>query len=210
MDLGWFKYLFPGQIERAEEELKILKDRKRAVDMKRAMAYFAPTASEQLILNDLHPLVSNRVVKVLNRATQQNLYVILYQGIRTFQQQDALYKQGRNEAGEIVDKDKVVTYAKPGTSWHNYACAVDIVMNMGPRPKIHPTWDSFIDENKDGVNDWVVLGQIGKDYGFEWGGEFKGFVDVPHFQYHRVIATAADALELYNKGGLPEVWKRII
>jgi peptidoglycan L-alanyl-D-glutamate endopeptidase CwlK len=210
MDLTLFKYLFPGQIARAEEELKILKDRKRAADTKRAVAYFAPIKSEQFILDGLHPLVSNRVIKVLNKAVQQNLYVILYQGIRTFQQQDDLYKQGRGPNGEIVDKDKVVTYAKAGTSWHNYAVSVDIVMNIGRRPTITLTWDDFIDANKDGVNDWKQLGQIGKSYGFEWGGDFKSLIDVPHFQYHNGIATTADALDLYNKGGLPEVWKRII
>ena len=209
MDLSWFKYLFPGQTEKVEEELRILKERKLAADTKRILSYFTPTKSEQAILNGLHPVIAPKVLKLLKNATFQNLYVILFQGIRTFQMQDDLYKQGRGPNGEIVDKSKVVTYAKPGTSWHNYGCAVDIVMNDGPRPQIHPTWDDFIDANKDGVNDWMSMGQLGKELGFEWGGEFKEFIDVPHFQYHNGIVSTKDALVMYNQGGLPEVWKHV-
>lgn len=29
---------------------------------------------------------------------------------------------------------------------------------------------------------WAEMGKIGKKYGFAWGGDWKGFVDKPHFE----------------------------
>ena len=29
---------------------------------------------------------------------------------------------------------------------------------------------------------WAEMGKIGKKYGFTWGGDWKGFVDKPHFE----------------------------
>jgi peptidoglycan L-alanyl-D-glutamate endopeptidase CwlK len=209
MDLSWFKYLFPGQIDKVDDELKVLKERKAAADEKRLSSKFTPTASEQKILDALHPIVSAKILKTLQDATKGGICVILFSGLRTFQKQDALYNQGRDAAGNIVDPKQIVTMARAGASWHNYAVAADIVMNLGPRPQIHPTWDDFVDVNKDGSNDWMTLGNIGVNNDLEWGGAFKNLVDVPHFQYRKGIASIDDALRLYNTGGLPEVWKHI-
>lgn len=40
-------------------------------------------------------------------------------GLRTFEEQERLYAQGRTQAGQIV------TYAQPGLSLHNYGLATD-------------------------------------------------------------------------------------
>lgn len=29
---------------------------------------------------------------------------------------------------------------------------------------------------------WAEMGKIGKKYGFSWGGDWKGFIDKPHFE----------------------------
>jgi len=41
-------------------------------------------------------------------------------GLRSYQQQAALYAQGRTKPG------KIVTNARPGSSWHNYGLAIDL------------------------------------------------------------------------------------
>ena len=41
------------------------------------------------------------------------------EGWRSRSQQDADYLKGRNVAGEVIDRRLVVTWKKPGTSWHN-------------------------------------------------------------------------------------------
>ena len=84
------------------------------------------------------------------------------QALRTIAEQNALYNQGRTTPGNIVTK------AKGGTSYHNYALAMDVVLV----------------ENREAV--WTILPnevvKIGEGFGFEWGGNWKGFKDYPHFQ----------------------------
>jgi peptidoglycan L-alanyl-D-glutamate endopeptidase CwlK len=211
MELGWIKYLIPGEVKNAERELLILKQRKDALNGERAAnrVRFIPTDSEQHILEALHPLVATKALDTLQDATHDGLFVLLFCGLRTFLESEALYKQGRDAAGNIINIKDVVTRAKPGYSWHNYSLAIDIVMNVGPRIHIHPTWDDFVDHNKDTVNDWKTLGEIGKSHGFFWGGDFKSLVDVPHFEYHTGIASTSDALSMYNHSGMNAVWAQI-
>jgi peptidoglycan L-alanyl-D-glutamate endopeptidase CwlK len=80
--------------------------------------------------------------------------------------QEALYAQGRTKPG------KIVTNARAGQSFHNYRCAFDVV----PLRHGKPVWDS-----KDPV--WQIIGQIGKQCGLEWAGDWKRFKEFPHFQY---------------------------
>jgi D-alanyl-D-alanine carboxypeptidase len=53
-------------------------------------------------------------------------------GLRTIAQQAALYARGRTSPGDIV------TYAKPGSSAHNYGLAIDVGLS-GPGGQ--STWD---------------------------------------------------------------------
>lgn len=86
----------------------------------------------------------------------------IVQALRTIAEQNALYNQGRTTPGNIVTK------AKGGSSYHNYALAMDVVIV------------------KEGQAVWSILPakvvKIGEELGFEWGGNWKGFKDYPHFQ----------------------------
>ncbi len=90
--------------------------------------------------------------------------VTIFQGFRSFAEQQFLYDQGRTKPGSIV------TNAKPGYSLHNYGVAVDIVFVENGRP----SWDE--------KHPWHILGQVGKNQGFEWGGDWVSFKDRPHFE----------------------------
>lgn len=37
--------------------------------------------------------------------------------------------------------------------------------------------------NHNGIDDWDEIGEIGVSIGLEWGGNWKEFLDRPHFQY---------------------------
>lgn len=85
-------------------------------------------------------------------------------GLRTLDEQAVLYAQGRTAPG------KVVTQAKPGSSPHNYAAAIDVVFL---------TTDGKVDWN----GPWKAIGAVGEKLGLVWGGNFKTFVDRPHFEW---------------------------
>ena len=87
--------------------------------------------------------------------------------LRTFAEQDALYKK--------VPK---VTNAKGGMSYHNYGLAIDIVLIIDGKTA---SWDVKGDYDKDRISDWMEVVEIFKQYGWEWGGNWK-FYDAPHFQ----------------------------
>lgn len=92
--------------------------------------------------------------------------------LRTFQEQEALYAQGRTKPG------KIVTNAKGGKSYHNYGQAVDIVLIIDGKTA---SWDISGDYDKDSRSDWMEVVTIFKQHGWEWGGDW-GFKDYPHFQ----------------------------
>lgn len=98
--------------------------------------------------------------------------------LRTFAEQRDLYAQGRTKAGKIVTK------AREGFSLHNYGLALDIVLLLD-RDKdgryTEVSWDTKGDFDADGVSDWMEIVNIFKQYGWEWGGDWK-FYDAPHFQ----------------------------
>lgn len=98
--------------------------------------------------------------------------------IRTFAEQSALYAKGRTTAG------RKVTNADAGLSFHNYGLAFDIVLLVdkdGNGTYDSASWETNIDFDGDGISDWMEVVNIAKQYGWEWGGDWK-FLDKPHFQ----------------------------
>jgi peptidoglycan L-alanyl-D-glutamate endopeptidase CwlK len=98
--------------------------------------------------------------------------------LRTIAEQNKLFAQGRTIAGKIVTK------ARGGHSYHNYGLAIDIVLIKdvnGDGNYDKAVWDTKSDFDGDGKSDWMEVVQIFKEYGWEWGGDWK-FVDAPHFQ----------------------------
>lgn len=63
---------------------------------------------------------------------------IVTAGFRSLAQQAALYAQGRDAAGAIVNANNVVTWATPGSSAHNCGLAIDVGLSG---PGGNSTWD---------------------------------------------------------------------
>lgn len=98
--------------------------------------------------------------------------------LRTIAEQNALYAQGRTKPG------KIVTNAKGGLSYHNYGLAVDIVLLVDKDNNDtfeSAVWDVKTDFDGDRKADWMECVNIFKQFGWEWGGDWK-FTDPPHFQ----------------------------
>lgn len=93
--------------------------------------------------------------------------------LRTFEEQNELYAQGRTKPGNRV------TNARGGHSYHNYGLAVDIALIVDGKTA---SWDTQADFDGDGTADWMEVVKIFESHGWEWGGRWTGFKDRPHFQ----------------------------
>jgi len=85
-------------------------------------------------------------------------------GLRTIQEQNELYAQGRTKPGNIV------TNARGGDSIHNYGLAIDVAFQR----------DGKLSYSNDLYKKIVP---IAKSLGMTWGGDWASFPDKPHFEY---------------------------
>ncbi|WP_291127413.1 M15 family metallopeptidase [Flavobacterium sp. UBA7682] len=123
----------------------------------------------------LHPSVRNEVTSIIQEcdtALTGRAKVRVTQGLRTFAEQDALYQQGRTTIGQKV------TNAKAGQSIHNYGFAIDICLIIDGKMA---SWETTKDWDNDQIADWYECVKIFAKYGWEWGGNWKTFKDLPHF-----------------------------
>lgn len=124
-------------------------------------------------IDGLHPEVRAVASQFVQRVEQElGIQLRVTDGFRSFDEQDALYAQGRNG-----NPGPIVTNARGGQSYHNYGLAFDVVEL---RPDGNVSWDT----------DWEGIGRIGEAMGLEWGGRWTGLVDRPHFQLDHGLSTA--------------------
>lgn len=131
----------------------------------------------------LHPRVRAEVVSIIDGIEAKwpaGTKIRIVQGLRTIEEQDALYAQGRTKPGSIVTK------AKGGRSFHNYGLAIDFVIMVGSTIQ----WEHPL--NKEVVAAF-------KAAGWKWGGDFKSIVDKPHFE-KSFGYTVSQLLAKYTKG----------
>ena len=123
----------------------------------------------------LHPKVRDEATKIIQEcdiALSGKAKVRITQGLRTFAEQEKLYNQGRTTPG------KKVTNAKAGQSIHNYGFAIDICLIIDGKTA---SWDTAKDWDNDKIADWYEAVKIFAKHGWEWGGNWKTFKDLPHF-----------------------------
>ena len=108
-----------------------------------------------------------RVLLLLNDCRAEKLPVVIVETLRSYERSNELYAQGRTTPGQIVTK------AKAGQSYHNFGLAIDMVLLDDGQP----TWD-FDPAGKV----WSRVVWLAKNRGLAWGGDWRGFVDTPHFQ----------------------------
>ena len=113
----------------------------------------------------LYPPFAAQLADLESRLLKELLPFVLFMGLRTWAEQDALYAQGRTAPG------RKVTNAGPGESIHNYHCAWDFV----PLVNGKAVWD---DDDL-----WQRCGAIAREVGAEWGGDWQRFKDKPHCQF---------------------------
>lgn len=127
-------------------------------------------------IQKLHPKLRAEATKILGDIdkvlTGRAMCRITFT-LRTFAEQDALYQQGRTKPGNVV------TNAKAGQSIHNYGLALDFAFVIDGK---EASWDEKKDWDGDKQSDWMEVVAVFKRYGWEWGGDWRSFKDMPHFQ----------------------------
>jgi len=134
-------------------------------------------------INQLHPKLREETLNayrhVNNTLLGKGVRLRFAYTYRTNKEQAALYAQGRTKPGIKV------TNANAWQSIHNYGLAFDIVLLLDKNLDGNfetATWDMISDFDKDGLSDWMEVVNYFKSIGWEWGGDWRSFPDMPHFQ----------------------------
>jgi peptidoglycan L-alanyl-D-glutamate endopeptidase CwlK len=99
------------------------------------------------------------------------LHLIVTDGVRTTEQQQALYKIGRGVPGKIVTNcDGVLTKSNHQAKADGFGHAVDLAFSVNGEP----SWSE--------TQPWQLLGEMAKSQGLIWGGDFKTLQDKPHIE----------------------------
>jgi peptidoglycan L-alanyl-D-glutamate endopeptidase CwlK len=114
---------------------------------------------------------------LVQKAAAGGVTIKILCGLRTYEEQEALYAQGRTAPGNIV------TNSRGGFSNHNFGIAFDVGVFEG---------NKYMPESPK----YKAVGVLGADLGLEWGGNWKTFVDQPHFQLRPAWAADLSSKEM--------------
>ena len=120
----------------------------------------------------LHPVVRAAVERLEAECARQELRIIITDCTRTMAEQQALYAKGRTAPGRIV------TNVQYPNSAHNWGVAVDFCQNVRGQEYAEPAF-------------FKSVGTIAKQLGFTWGGDWKGFRDMPHLEWAEFMPNSS-------------------
>ena len=142
-------------------------------------------------LGEVHPVLAAKIRSMADTLAGEGITIRVTQGLRTWDEQAALYAQGRTIPG------KVVTNAEPGSSYHNFGLAVDVV----PMTALGPDWN--VDHPA-----WKRIVEVGQSVGLVSGSLWRTFPDYPHFQLTGEFpeTPSAEVRYVYDQGGVMVVW----
>lgn len=126
-------------------------------------------ARSETTIATLLPEVQPFARALVHKAAANGVVIKIISGLRTYDEQNALYAQGRTAPGNKV------TNARGGYSNHNFGIAFDVGVFDGGK------------YNGDSPK-YKAVGVLGAELGLEWGGNWKTIIDQPHFQLRPVWA----------------------
>ncbi len=149
-------------------------------------------------LSFVHPVLAARIHIVAEQMVAKGIEIRVVQGLRTKEQQDALYAQGRTAPGSIV------TEVRGGYSMHNYGLAVDVVPGLSGATPWAPNWNE-----RDSV--FVEMIDLCEAQGLIAGARWTTLPDFDHFQMPGIpVSPTSDMLTCLTAGGCSAVWKQFI
>ena len=147
---------------------------------------------------DLVPEAAQKAALIRSQCEAAGFGLLIYCTLRPLEQQAILYRQGHASSRVEMKADQLrsegydfladiligvgpqptgrsVTEAGPGESWHNYAEAFDAVPLISGREM----WNY-----NDAPFEWDMYGQLVREAGMTWGGDWTKLRDYPHAQIH--------------------------
>lgn len=144
-------------------------------------------------LTVLYPPFVKMAQKAIKELDAEGHRYYAISGLRTYDEQNALYAQGRTKPGAIVTK------AKGGESYHNFGIALDFCKDQDiVRRGLQPDW------NKEAYRPLAkAMDHVGLEPGLNWR-----FVDAPHVQLKlsEFAIDLKDLREMYEAGGRDTVF----
>jgi RHS repeat-associated protein len=126
------------------------------------------TAKRGTKLQGLDPRFKKDVVLLLLRAQNSGLNARVTHGLRTYREQNALYRIGRT----VNPGNPTVTNARGGQSAHNFGVAIDV--------GFFDSTGTYITNGN--APEYKLFGAIADTLGLEWGGKWTSFPDPSHVQ----------------------------
>ena len=114
-------------------------------------------------LKDLRSDVRVNAIGLIKEAYDRGLPVLVVSTMRDDAYQATLYAQGRTKPGSIITNSPITTF-------HGQGLAFDFCKNIRGH-------------EYDDVSFFKAVGELAKEMGFTWGGDWKSFTDRPHIQW---------------------------
>lgn len=134
------------------------------------MYRFSRTSEKRLMY--LHPNLQKFFIELLKISPYD---FSISQGVRTAEEQNKLYQQGRTVPGKIITNcDGYKSKSKHQVKEDGFGYAGDIAILVDGKV----TWEEKYYEQIANVGRELM-----KKYNIEWGGNWKNFKDLPHFEY---------------------------
>jgi peptidoglycan L-alanyl-D-glutamate endopeptidase CwlK len=158
-------------------------------------------------MKGVHPKMRQKVLCIIQEMYQDGIRFSVHTGMRSYQQQAALYAQGRESLQHVNEMRRRVGYYRLSTkenryrvtwvkfSWHNTGLAVDLVEDGSSKRGIQWSWRN--------IKNFHKIGKYAKKHGLQWGGWWRK-KDWPHLQYP-VKLTLKQASQL----SIRKIWEHI-
>jgi len=143
-------------------------------------------------INLLHPKAKEKALQLQVLCANAGLPLLITETLRTIQEQDALFAQGRTKPGAIVTNAPGSNYS----SNHQWGIAFDFCRNI--RGREYDDSDGFFKKVAD------LAKSLG---GISWGGDWTSPVDKPHLQLSEFSPDGTSAW-LKRNYGIPENFMR--
>lgn len=140
-------------------------------------------------VKQLHPWLQYKIGLLRQECAKKGLMLGIGECYRTVAEQNKLYAQGRTKSGVRVTNARGTDYK----SQHQYGIAFDIFQNIKGKE-----YDAAF---------LKAVAKIAKSkkVGLAWGGDWKGFIDTPHFYLGKWGSTTKQLRALY---GCPANFKK--